>query len=88
MYPDSNQQLSYETSDAIYWFSHAFDPLNNWSANAVSIWGQSFPTVEHGYHWRKFSETDPEVASEILAAKSPWSAMQIERKHKDKKRED
>ena len=88
MYPDSNQALSYETNDAVYWFSHAFDLLNNWSANAVSIWGQVFPTVEHGYHYKKFSETSPQVAAKILAAPSPWAAMQIERGHKDKRRKD
>jgi ribA/ribD-fused uncharacterized protein len=88
LYPNSNLNLSHETDDTVYWFSHAFDPLNNWSANAVKIWGQTFPTVEHGFHYKKFNETAPEVAAEILAAPSPWAAMQIERNYKDKRRND
>lgn len=88
MYPNSNQNLTYETEDAVFWFSGAFDPLNNWSANAVKIWGQTFPTAEHAYHYRKFSETAPEVANQILNSPSPWAAMQIERQNKDKRRAD
>jgi len=88
MYPDSKLSLTYETDDAIYWFSGAFDPLNNWSAHAVKIWGKLFPTVEHGYHYRKFTETNPTLAITILQAPSPWAALQIGRKHKDKRRRD
>jgi ribA/ribD-fused uncharacterized protein len=88
MYPDSDKHLSYETEDTIYWFSHAFDPLNNWSAHAVMIDNQHFSTVEHGFHYYKFVETAPDVAQKILAAPSPWAAMQIERQHKDKRRSD
>lgn len=88
MYPDSNLSLSYESEDAIYWFSNAFDPLNNWSAHAVQLWDQLFPTVEHGFHYRKFTETAPDVAIEIIKAPSPWAAMQIERQHRTKRRTD
>lgn len=88
MYPDPKLNLSYETDNAIYWFSHAFDPLNNWSAHALTIWGKLFPTVEHGFHYRKFDDTAPEVAAEIIVATSPWAAMQIERKHVDRRRKD
>lgn len=88
MYPSSKQNLTYETDTAIYFFSGPFDPLNNWSAHAVEIWGERFPTIEHAYHWRKFSETAPEVATEILAAPSPWATMQIDRRHKAKRRTD
>jgi ribA/ribD-fused uncharacterized protein len=88
MYPDSILNLSSENEDTVYFFSHAFDPLNNWSANAVSIWGETFPNVEHGYHYKKFIETVPEVAKEILVAPSPWAAMQVERKYKEKRRSD
>lgn len=48
MYPDSSKNLNYKTDDAVYWFSSAYDPLNNWSAHAVAFWGKVFPTVEHG----------------------------------------
>jgi hypothetical protein len=88
MYPDSNQQLSYESDDTVYFFVHAFDPLNNWSAHAVEIWGKKFPTIEHAYHYRKFSEHAPETAEEIRQAPSPWAAMQLERKHSEQRRPD
>lgn len=85
MYPDSGEQLTYETDTAVYWFSSAFDPLNNWSAHAVRIWGKTFPTAEHAYHWRKFSDGLPAVADEILAAPSPWAAMQVERTYRSER---
>src|SRR5829696_10491456 len=88
MYPNNSQSLSYETDDTVYFFSHAFDPLNNWSAHAVKIWGRTFPTLEHAYHYRKFSDEHPEIAEEIAAALSPWAAMKVERKHKAKRRPD
>lgn len=88
MYPDSSQQLNYETADTVYWFSTAFDPLNNWSANAINILGKTFSTVEHAYHYRKFSETSPEIADQIFAAPSPWAAMQIDREHQEERRKD
>ena len=88
MYPKPNQKLSYETKDAIYFFSHAFDPINNWSAHAVKIWSKTFPTLEHAYHYRKYSDNNPEIAEEILSSPSPWAAMQVDRRHMDKRRDD
>lgn len=88
MYPDSTKNLNYETNSTVYFFSTPLDPLNPWSAHAVKLWGKTFPTVDHGYHYRKFSETAPEVAKEILAAPSPWAAMQVERKHRNKRQKD
>lgn len=88
MYPSSDKNLTYETDDTVYWFSTPFEPLNNWSAHAITIWGKTFTTLEHGYHYRKFSETAPEIASEIMTAPSPWAAMQIERRNKAKLRDD
>ena len=82
MYPPSDLQLNLETEDRIYFFETAYGPLSNWSAHAVSIWGQRFPSLEHGYHWRKFRDTAPEVAAAILQAGSPWMAMRIERWNK------
>ncbi|HEX5448212.1 MAG TPA: NADAR family protein [Candidatus Saccharimonadales bacterium] len=88
MYPDSAQNLNYETDDAVYFFSTAYDPLNNWSAHQVKIWGQVFPTLEHAYHYKKFDQQNPEIAKRILETPSPWAAMQIERQHKSKRRTD
>lgn len=88
MYPGSDQSLSYETAEAVYFFSHAFDPLNNWSGHRVKLWGKTFPTVEHAYHYRKFADELPKVAEQIRRAPSPWAAMQIERKHRSQRRPD
>lgn len=87
MYPD-DPNLNYETEDAVYWFSTPFDPLSNWSAHAVVIWGQRFPTVEHAFHYRKFSDKYPEIAKQIIDAPSPWAAMQVERRYHEKRRGD
>jgi N-glycosidase YbiA len=84
MYPDSNYRSDYETDEAIYWFSHPFDTLNNWSPHAVTIWGKRFPTVEHAYHYRKFSESNPDVAEKMLNCASPWAAWQFSRKYRNK----
>jgi len=88
MYPTSDQNLSYQTDSEVRFFSHAFDPLNNWSAHRVQLWGKTFSSAEHAFHYRKFTETAPDVAEQILHAPSPWAAMQIERQHKDKRRKD
>lgn len=88
MYPDSKKNLNYETEDTVYWFTTAFDPLNNWSAHAVNIWDKTFPTAEHAYHYRKYSETKPEISQNIQGAQSPWAAMQIDRQNKQHRRKD
>jgi ribA/ribD-fused uncharacterized protein len=88
MYPNSDQNLNYETDDAVYWFTSALDPLNHWSAHAITIWNEHFPTAEHAYHYRKFSDTEPELAKEIQHAPSPWAAYQLAKEHKAKERPD
>lgn len=88
MYPDSNLNLNYETEEAIFIFNTAYGPLDNWSAHRVKLWGHTFTTLEHGYHWRKFSETAPDIAAEIMEAPSPWAAMRVDRAHKQQRRTD
>ncbi|MBL8121625.1 NADAR family protein [Candidatus Saccharibacteria bacterium] len=79
MYPEPNQQLTYQTDDTVYFFSHAYDPLNNWSAHAVVIWGHVFPTVEHAFQWKKFADREPDIASAILRAPSPWEVIRLKK---------
>ncbi|MGB4967268.1 MAG: NADAR family protein [Candidatus Saccharimonadales bacterium] len=90
MYPeDTYQPFTYETDTAVYFFTSAIDPLNNWSAHKVDIWGQHFPTLEHAYHWKKYETTSPEIAAAILSAPSPAAAMAVDRNEgKDKRRSD
>jgi len=77
MYPSSSAGLNRETNDAVYFFSPAFDPLNNYSAHAVEIWDKVFPTAEHAYQWKKFSAAAPDVAEKILLARSAETAGKI-----------
>lgn len=88
MYPDSKLNLNYETDDAVYFFTTTYEPLSNWSAHQVRIWGHLFPTAEHAFHYRKFIDTAHKLAEKILKAPSPWAAMQIERANKSLRRPD
>jgi N-glycosidase YbiA len=84
MYPDSGENLNKETKEAIYFFTPAFYPLDNFSAHNVHIWGMIFPTVEHAFQWKKFSVSHPEIAKNILVAGSPEAVKKISSSNKDK----
>ena len=88
MLTDSSEGLNKETEEAVYFFSPAFDALNNFSAYTVRIWGRLFPTAEHAYQWKKFEATAPEVAEAVFAAGSPNEAQGTARMHKEKLPED
>ena len=77
MIPTSSKGLNRETAEAIYFYTPAFDALNNFSAHRIEIWGKYFPTAEHAYQWKKFSGTKPTTAESILNAGSPEEAQQI-----------
>jgi len=77
MYPVSSEGLNKETKEAVYFFTTAFYPLDNFSAHAVQIWGQNFPTAEHAFQWKKFSIVRPDIAEKILTASSPHAVKQI-----------
>ncbi len=84
MWPESSEGLNKETKEAVYFFSVPFEPLNNWSAHRVEIWGHVFLSSEHAYMWKKFDGFDPEIAQKILEAKSPYEAGHIAHANKDK----
>ncbi len=75
MYPISSEGLNKETSDAVYFYTPAFDALNNFSAHTVELWSRRFPTAEHAFQWRKYSEVRPDTAERVLAAGCPESIM-------------
>jgi ribA/ribD-fused uncharacterized protein len=83
MYPDSDKDLNKETNKEIYFFTPAFHPLDNFSAHSIKVWGHNFPTVEHAFHWKKFSKIDSRIARQILMAKSPYIVKQISEKNKN-----
>ncbi len=61
----------------VYFFTPAYYPLDNFSAHALSVWGIDFPTAEHAFQWKKFSDNAKDVAEEILNAKSPQQVKEI-----------
>ena len=77
MYPVSNEGLNKETNEAVYFFTNAFYPLDNFSAHSVELWDIRFPTSEHAFQWKKFSKVSPDIAGRILSAKSPDAVKKI-----------
>ncbi len=84
MYPESSEGLNRETKEAIYFFTTAFHPFDNFSAHAISLWGRLFPTAEHAFQWKKFSITAPDIAEKIFVARSPHAVKLISDRLKDK----
>jgi len=84
MYPVSSDGLNKETNDAVYFFTTAFHPLDNFSAHAISIWGKEFSTGEHAFQWKKFSASHPQIAEAIFSAKSPHAVKKISDVSKEK----
>ena len=72
-----------ETEDAIYFFTPKFYALDNFSAYVVQIWGETFPTSEHAYQWKKYAVSNPELAAQILRAASPSDVKKISDAHKE-----
>lgn len=77
MYPATSNELNKETDEAVFFFTPAFHPLDNFSAHRISHWGHDFPTAEHAFQWKKFAVTAPAVAEQILMASSPHQVKQI-----------
>ncbi len=71
-----------ETDDAIYFYTPVFYALDNFSAYVVDIWGNKFLTAEHAYQWKKFENSKPELANDILMAPSPSIAKKISDEHR------
>jgi N-glycosidase YbiA len=86
MYPDD--YLNREDSATVRFYSTPFEPLNNWSAHQVKIWGKTFATAEHAYQFKKFDMTDNDVADKVLNAPSPWAAYQLAQQYKAQMRDD
>jgi len=82
MYPSSSEGLNKETDDAIFFFTPAFHPLDNYSAHSIELWGRVFATAEHAFLWKKFSHKS-EIANQILTARSPEAAKQIALSNKE-----
>ena len=66
-----------ETEDAIYFYTPIFYALDNFSAHIVEIWGKKFQTSEHAYQWKKFADSNSEIAERIFTATSPNEVKKI-----------
>ncbi len=77
MYPESSKGLNRETDKAVYFFTPAFHPFDNFSAHRVTLWGKEFPTAEHAFQWKKFFVAEPESAERIFYAASPHIVKEI-----------
>lgn len=71
-----------ETNDAIYFYTPVFYALDNFSAHVVEIWDKKFQTSEHAYQWKKFANSNPEIANKIFEAISPNEVKKISDAHK------
>lgn len=71
-----------ETEDAIYFYTPVFYVLDNFSAHIIEIWGKKFQTSEHAYQWKKFIDSNPEIAERIFNATSPNEVKKISDAHK------
>ena len=72
----------------MYFFTPAFDALNNFSAHTVELWDKRFPTAEHAYQWKKYNEVRPDIAKRILSAGCPEDAQRIAHEHKPEQPKD
>lgn len=71
-----------ETDDAIYFYTPVFYVFDNFSAHTVEIWGKRFQTAEHAYQWKKFSDSNLEIADQIFSSPSPDEVKKISDAHK------
>jgi len=78
--PDYN----YSTEKEVFFYTPRYYPLDNFSAFSVTIWGKTFPTAEHAYQWKKFSDSEPAIAELICNATNPHQVKKISDAHKAK----
>lgn len=78
----SGNNFNKETEDTIYFYTPVYYALDNFSAHVIEIWGKKFQTSEHAYQWKKFVDTNPEIAKKIFEAPSPNAVKKISDAHK------
>ncbi|GEM_PF-619053 len=83
VYPGSSQDLNKTTENSVYFYTPKFYIFDNFSAHTINIWGIKFPTAEHAYQWKKFSDSTPSIANEIIKADSPSAVKKISNNHKN-----
>lgn len=75
-------KLTLDTETQVFFYEQDFYVLSNFSA--FSIWwdGFLFATVEHAYHWEKFTG-QPETQQRIMSALSAHEAFKMAKSKKD-----
>jgi ribA/ribD-fused uncharacterized protein len=73
----SPQDTPDSVDEFIVTFITAQSSFSNWSAHQLDVWGRTFPTVEHAYHFKKFEHADRAWAERIATAKSAYAAKQL-----------
>lgn len=73
----SGNDFNKETEDTIYFYTPVFYALDNFSAHIVEIWDRKFQTSEHAYQWKKFADSNTEIAERIFVATSPNDVKKI-----------
>ncbi|MFZ2587958.1 MAG: NADAR family protein [Alphaproteobacteria bacterium] len=59
----------------INFIEHIWCYLSPFSAHQIDIWGESFPTVEHAYHWKRYVAGP--ARTQIKATKSPVECLHV-----------
>ena len=76
-----------DTAERVCFYEQDFYVLSNFSAFAVQIYGELFPTSEHAYHWAKFPD-DPLKQTSIRVSLSAHLAFKLAERWKQYRRED
>lgn len=77
-----------DTPERVCFYEQDFYVLSNFSSFNVTVFGREFPTSEHAYHWKKFSETNTVTAMRVRVARSAHEAFKIAEKNRGERRED
>lgn len=78
--------MAQDSAGPVLFYERRFYVFSNFSSFAVMYKGRLCSTSEHAYHVEKFD--DLAIIDEIANARSAHDALQIAKRHKDKRRPD
>lgn len=77
-----------DTPERVCFYEQDFYMFSSFSCFEVVVWGLRFKAAEYAYHWRKFYDTSPKVAADIINARSAHDAFKIAQERKGERRKD
>jgi len=77
-----------DTPERVCFYEQDFYVLSNFSSFSVNIFGHTFPTSEHAYHWVKFLGMNRDLGQAVRKAPSAHEAFKIAERHKAERRPD